>query len=153
MAVQYVRVNPVVDLFAPVIRGTGNLAIVGPVTPPIANSFRSWFPTVVATPGAGGGFPVAGSYGVAYSEVTADGVPRRFRLPLTSPLPPDSPSRSMDRSRPRFSRNFYVTAAPAGVNTGLAAPRGPRRRSSPRRRPAARPAGAESAGVTVIGDR
>jgi hypothetical protein len=33
MAVQYVRVNPVVDMFSPAIRGTGNIAIVGPADP------------------------------------------------------------------------------------------------------------------------
>src|SRR5207249_55319 len=32
MAVRYVRVNPVVDLFSPVIRATGNMAIVGNAT-------------------------------------------------------------------------------------------------------------------------
>ncbi|MGV0777980.1 hypothetical protein [Mycolicibacterium elephantis] len=34
MTVRYVRVNPVADLFAPAVRAYGNVAIVGPVTPP-----------------------------------------------------------------------------------------------------------------------
>ena len=34
MTVRYVRVNPVADLFAPAVRAYGNVAIVGPITPP-----------------------------------------------------------------------------------------------------------------------
>ena len=119
MAVQYVRVNPVVDLFAPVIRGTGNLAIVGPVTPPIAAGAA---PTVVATAGVGGGFPVAGSYGVAYSEVTVDGVPSPLSAAANVTL---TAGQSIQVNGPALatgavSRNFYLTTAPAGVATGLA---------------------------------
>ena len=36
MTVRYIRVNPVVDLFATAVRALGNIAIVGKVTPPTA---------------------------------------------------------------------------------------------------------------------
>src|SRR4051794_37915304 len=38
MAVRYIRVRPVADLFAPAIRGTGTVAIVGDATAGPANS-------------------------------------------------------------------------------------------------------------------
>jgi hypothetical protein len=34
MTVRYIRVNPIVDLFAPAVRAFGNMAVVGKVTPP-----------------------------------------------------------------------------------------------------------------------
>lgn len=34
MAVRYIRLNAVADLFSPAVRGTGNIAIIGEVTPP-----------------------------------------------------------------------------------------------------------------------
>jgi hypothetical protein len=34
MAVRYIRVNPIVDLFTPAVRAFGNIAVVGRVTPP-----------------------------------------------------------------------------------------------------------------------
>ncbi|MGI8334821.1 hypothetical protein ACRYCC_33125 [Actinomadura scrupuli] len=34
MTVRYIRVNPVVDLFAPAVRAFGNIAVIGKITPP-----------------------------------------------------------------------------------------------------------------------
>lgn len=42
MVTRYIRVNPVVDLFAPVIRGTGNIAIVGAATAGPANTAQAF---------------------------------------------------------------------------------------------------------------
>ena len=34
MTVRYIRVNPIVDLFAPAVRAFGNIAVLGKVTDP-----------------------------------------------------------------------------------------------------------------------
>jgi hypothetical protein len=47
MAVRYIRINPVVDLFAPAVRAYGNIAIIGDATAGAVNS-----PTVFSDPAA-----------------------------------------------------------------------------------------------------
>lgn len=54
MVTRYIRVNPVVDLFAPVIRGTGNIAVVGAATagtPNAAQAFTTGAAALAAFPG------------------------------------------------------------------------------------------------------
>ncbi|CCK24490.1 hypothetical protein BN159_0111 [Streptomyces davaonensis JCM 4913] len=66
MTVRYIRVNPVVDLFAPAVRAFGNIAVVGqvlPVTAPAA-------PTAAAATGTGLGI---GKYRYAVTMVTDQG--------------------------------------------------------------------------------
>jgi hypothetical protein len=67
MTVRYIRVNPVADLFAPAVRGIGNIAIVGQVTPPAAPPGA---PTATAANGAG---LEIGTYRYAVTLVTAKG--------------------------------------------------------------------------------
>jgi hypothetical protein len=67
MTVRYIRVNPVADLFAPAVRGVGNIAIVGQVEPPAT---APGAPTAAAANGAG---LEIGNYRYAVTLVTAKG--------------------------------------------------------------------------------
>jgi hypothetical protein len=52
MTVSYIRVNAVADLFAPAVRGTGNVAIIGTVTPPTTpppDLLQANVPAVIST--------------------------------------------------------------------------------------------------------